>query len=127
MRTDGDNMVGFDSIDRHLRAGENEAAAKDYQVLLGIYNGLLQKPHHSSYIDRGKLHWIMMELELAAADFTDAIRLDPKKANAHYYRGFVLDQMGSRTEAFADYKRFLELAPDSPHAAFAQYRTEQMQ
>ena len=56
----------------------------------------------------------MGEKDRALADFTEAIRLDPKKAGPYNDRGNVYDEKGDRTRALADYAEAIRLNPNDP-------------
>jgi Tfp pilus assembly protein PilF len=53
----------------------------------------------------------------ARASFEEAIKKNPKQADAHYYLGLVMDKTGDRTSAEKHYKTALELQPDLQEAA----------
>ena len=46
----------------------------------------------------------------AAADFTEAIELDPEWADAYRHRGALYHDLGKKGEALADYEKFLALS-----------------
>ena len=75
---------------------------------------LEQKPHEkaSAYVKRGIAYRHKGELDLAIADFTQALRLNPAHANAYISRGIAYDKKGDHDLAIADYTKVLELDPD---------------
>ncbi|MCL2231750.1 MAG: tetratricopeptide repeat protein [Treponema sp.] len=42
-----------------------------------------------AYLDRGLFFFVRMEFDIAMMDFTEALRLDPNLAAAHYWRGVI--------------------------------------
>ena len=52
----------------------------------------------------------------AVAYFTKAIDLDPKNADAYYYRGLAHAQLKHTADARADFQQVITLAPDSSEA-----------
>ena len=65
--------------------------------------------------------------ELAAADYSEAIRLDPNGASHYYDRGVVYEAMGQLDRAKMDFAKAVELAPKwrKPREKLAQYGTSQ--
>ena len=66
----------------------------------------------SVYVKRGIAYRHKGELDLAIADFTQALRLNPAHANAYISRGIAYDKKGDHDLAIADYTKVLELDPD---------------
>jgi tetratricopeptide (TPR) repeat protein len=58
--------------------------------------------------------------EDAHACLTTAIEMDPAQAESYYYRGMASIQMKKKAEARADFRKYLELAPNGPQAKEAQ-------
>lgn len=65
-----------------------------------------------AFLNRGYAYDKTGALDLAVADFTKAIALNPKLARAHYNRGLSLGRKGDATRAIEDYNRAIALRPD---------------
>ena len=65
-----------------------------------------------SYYDRGTAYAEEGKSELAIADFTQAIQLNPDYANAYYSRGRVYDEQGDNEQAIVDYNEVVRLDPN---------------
>ncbi|MBZ0300885.1 MAG: tetratricopeptide repeat protein [Anaerolineae bacterium] len=77
------------------------------------------------YILRGQMNLYLYEWDQSLADYNTAIELAPEDADAYFQRGvlyYSILQTGQelREEALADFKHYLELAPDGPYANQAQ-------
>ena len=64
------------------------------------------------------------QLELAVSAFRGALSLHSDYTDAHYHLARVLDDLGRDVEADHHWKRFLDLAPDSPWAGEAKARLD---
>jgi tetratricopeptide (TPR) repeat protein len=53
-------------------------------------------------------------LDRAIADYSEAIRLDPKNAKAYYYRGVARATKRSLQQALADFATYSQLVPSDP-------------
>ena len=73
---------------------------------------------HRSYINRGNLHSRLGKLDLAIADFSQAITYDPNRYKAYYNRANSYFQLGQYQQAIADYNRVLLLRPDYINAIY---------
>ncbi len=63
------------------------------------------------YVNVGILFMNRSNPAQAQIYFTKAIELDPSQADAYYYRGLTLMKAKKNAEARADFKKYLELAP----------------
>src|ERR1700688_4313507 len=61
------------------------------------------------YARRGGAYQAQGDLDRAMADFDQAIRLDPKDAQAYYNRGIAWEEKRSLREALADFKMHSQL------------------
>ncbi|HXG57522.1 MAG TPA: tetratricopeptide repeat protein [Thermoanaerobaculia bacterium] len=68
------------------------------------------------YINMGILFFNKKAPADAVTYHSKAIAIDPKSAEAYYYRGLALMQVKKNKEAKADFEKVLELAPESPEA-----------
>src|SRR5262249_41954788 len=67
--------------------------------------------------NRGALYCdALHEPDKAVADFSEAIRLDPKNAAIFANRGNAYRHLGSWDKAIADYSKAIALSPDNPNA-----------
>jgi lipoprotein NlpI len=72
----------------------------------------------SSYM-RSAWAWMdMKEYENASADFTEAIRVNPKNPDAYYGRGGVWLKRGNYDEAITDYTEAIRLKPKFAYAYY---------
>ena len=62
------------------------------------------------------------QIDLALAAFRGAIDLHEDYSEAHYHLASLLDELGEENEAEEHWRRFLELAPESPWAQEARDR-----
>lgn len=65
------------------------------------------------FFDRGSMWLEKDDLDKAISDFTKAILLDGKDADAYLHRGIALKIKGDMDKAIQDYTKAIELAPDA--------------
>ena len=65
-----------------------------------------------TYNNRGIAHGGLEQHELAVADYTKAIELDPSYIGAYYDRALAQIALGDREQALADLNKALSLGPD---------------
>jgi tetratricopeptide (TPR) repeat protein len=68
------------------------------------------------YLMRGDNFSARKEYDLAIPDYDQAIRLNPKYAEAYNNRGYAYYWNGDAAHAIADYSRAIELRPDYAYA-----------
>ena len=67
------------------------------------------------FIGRGAVWQKRREYERAAAEYTEAIRLDPKSADSLYWRGNIRVYQSKFDDAIADFSKAIELDPEQLH------------
>src|SRR5207248_11488514 len=65
---------------------------------------------------RGLAHAEKKEYDRAIAEFTEALRLDPKHAKAYFQRGLAHTDKGEYDEAVADTAEAIRIDPEDAHA-----------
>jgi tetratricopeptide (TPR) repeat protein len=65
---------------------------------------------------RGNDYYRKGEYDRAIADYTKAIKLDPKHAFFYNNRGIAYGKKGDRKQAIADYRKALEIDPSYQRA-----------
>jgi len=64
----------------------------------------VEKPGRAEeYVDRGNAHYANGDVDLAIADYNEALRLDRKLAKAYYNRAIAYKNKGDLDKAVADY------------------------
>ena len=96
----------LDQIERNEPRAEVPGPAR----LLG------QQPEKARLFDRAAAAVASGDFDKAIADFTEAIRLDPKEAVAYYKRGMAYGAKGDHDKAIADYTEAIRLNPKSAEA-----------
>ncbi len=66
--------------------------------------------------NRGVAYYARGELDEAIASYTEAVRLNPKLADAYLNRGAAYDAKGELDEAIADFTQALRLNPKDAEA-----------
>lgn len=101
------------------RLGELLAARERYYAALEL---------DENYVEaRANLGCVLLETgepELAVAAFMGTLRLHADYADVHYHLARTLDDLGRADEARVHWRRFLDLASDSPWADEARQRLE---
>jgi len=89
-------------------------------VLLGclVTAANLKAEDAAGYINRGIACYEKGEYDKAIADFTEAIRLDPKYESAYLNRGIVWGVKGQNDKAIADYNEAIRLNPNLTEAHY---------
>lgn len=106
-----------DVDNRVLLAGmllEDGKLEEGQKVLEGLPPGSVKDA--AVYVNVGILFMNKNDPAPAQVYFGKAIELDPAKADAYYYRGLILYGGKKNAEARADFKKYLELAPQGDEA-----------
>ena len=69
-----------------------------------------------AYFNRARNYDDQKDYERAIADYSEAIRFDPKFASAFFYRGMAYADVGNRDRAIADYSEAIALDPAEARA-----------
>src|SRR5688572_30274792 len=90
-------------------------------LIVTALTAVAEEPPKSAkeYLERAKARADKREFDAAAADFTEAIRLDPKQAKAFYGRGYVHWDRGDFDKAIADFTEAIRLDSKDPDARAA--------
>ena len=70
----------------------------------------------SSSFNQGVILWNAGKIPEAKKNFEEAVRLDPKMADAHYWLGMALVNEGKLPEAAPHFEDYLKLAPTGQYA-----------
>ncbi len=112
--------VNFALGDLLYRMGELPAARERFYMAVEL---------DEQYVEaRANLGCVLAEngeLELAVAAFQGALTFHADYADVHYHLAAALDRLDRRGEAEPHWRRFLELAPESPWAEAAEARLGQ--
>jgi lipoprotein NlpI len=76
----------------------------------------------AAYVFRGKANAARRQLQAAIADFTSALKIDGRAADALYNRGAAHALVGRVDLALQDFDKVLELAPGDPDTLFYRAR-----
>ncbi len=80
-------------------------------AIQGFTKVIADKPSSETYQGRGVAYRVEGKLDLAMADYNQAIQLDPKNQYAYNSRGNVYGDKGDYDRAIADYTKALTLDP----------------
>ncbi|MEO8611327.1 MAG: tetratricopeptide repeat protein [Chloroflexota bacterium] len=114
-------------VDALIQRAQLYALAEHYDDAIADLTAAIELPTDDTpdlFILRGKMYLAQYEWDSALADYNHAIELDPTDADAYYERGvlyYSILQTGVelRADAYDDFHRYIELAPNGDHAADA--------
>jgi tetratricopeptide (TPR) repeat protein len=124
----------FEVASRKNRA-QLYALVERYDDAISDLNAAIDLPPLNTpdlYTLRGQMYLALYEWDSALADYNRVIELDPDYADAYYERGvlyYSILQTGVelRTDALADFQKYLELAPEGEKAVDAARYIEQIE
>lgn len=93
------------------RAGAYAEKGDYERALADINESVRLVPTATGYFSRGNMHFQLRRYDLAVADYTRAIELDPRYVLAYDNRGVVYNRLGDVERAVRDFARAIELAP----------------
>ena len=102
--------------------GEKLVAGEDYRQALQHYDAIIdpRNPDALNLYRRGASYGGLGQTERALADYSQAIRLDPRRSLAFLDRGVLLAATArAYSRAIDDFNRVLELEPDNVSALIA--------
>lgn len=114
-----DAEICFRLAELLYRAGDTSAARERYFMAIELDEGFVEA--------RANLGCVLAELgqkELAVAAFQGALAFHPDYSDAHLHLAQTLDELGQADLALAHWRRFLELAPNSPWSEIARQRMQ---
>ena len=98
----------------------------DDRVIEDVKLILAQSPRcAAAYVLRGRARTRKQEFDLAVADFSEAIRIDPEDFRVYAHRGFAWLAKNELTKALEDYDRALSKKPDDAAAPVGRSGLEQ--
>lgn len=109
--------ISFQLAELFYRMGETWAARERYLVAIELDPDFVEA--------RSSLGGLLAEMgrkELAVAAFRGALRVHDEYPDVHYNLARTLDELDREIEADHHWRRFLQLAPESPWAAAARQR-----
>ncbi|MGO4450880.1 tetratricopeptide repeat protein [Phyllobacterium sp. TAF24] len=94
---------------------EESASSSPEERISNCTNWVDNAPDHlhaKAYYDRGNAYLDAQKLDLAVADYSQAISLKPDFKDAYYSRGYARHDLGDYDHAIEDYDAALKLVPD---------------
>jgi Flp pilus assembly protein TadD len=92
--------------------GKPAEAVDEYEIAIQQY----EKPSAQVLTNYGMALLATKRFQDAAEAFSQALVLQPTDADLHYYRGFALHYAGDQAGSKAAFGKYLEVAPQGPHA-----------
>jgi cytochrome c-type biogenesis protein CcmH/NrfG len=108
--------------DLYIRRGEWPKARAQYAKAVELQPGAVDLR-----IRLAMTYWHGGEQARGLAQLDEAIRLDPTQVDAHFYKAVLLaGQTDQRMEAAAEFRKVIEIAPESTYARQARAELEKM-
>jgi len=102
-----------------VNAWINRSEVIPFSQALDFFNEELKRnPTAKAYTIRGTIWVHKREYDKAIADYTEAIRLDPKNAKLHYMRGSAREDRSEYDQAISDFTEAIRLDPKTEHAYY---------
>ena len=96
-----------------------QAASQKAAALAAATGGPGAAGGADALFNQGVIAWNAGKAEDAKKMFEEALKVDPKYANAHYQLGMCFLNLGKMPEAVAEFESYLQIAPDGQYAAQA--------
>lgn len=106
--------------------GDAAAAQADYDKAASMTSELDPKAAAVNYYNMGVTYINNNQLKEALGALTKALELDPNNGEAQYQKAICLLGLGDLEAATTELKRYLEIAPDGPHADDSKAMLEQL-
>ena len=91
-------------------AAYNDGKASDYAIA-DCTQAILREPTARGHSNRGNAYYVKGDNDKAIADYSEAIRLNPKDAAVFSHRGSAYLAKGQHDRAIADYSQAIQLDP----------------
>lgn len=100
-----------------IKLGDFDAARAQYEKVIEV-----DPKNGAAYYTLGVCYQKVGDLDRAKRSFEVGVKLDDTHANCHFYLAKLHEASKDYSSAITHWARFVELKPDSPHAAAAQER-----
>eukprot|EP00002_Diphylleia_rotans_P010309 TRINITY_DN2076_c0_g1_i1.p1 TRINITY_DN2076_c0_g1~~TRINITY_DN2076_c0_g1_i1.p1 ORF type:complete len:855 (-),score=180.18 TRINITY_DN2076_c0_g1_i1:1931-4495(-) len=109
---------GDEEVDKMLALGYYHVNAGNYLPAIEIFNEILQRKKSTlgALMGRGTCHIIQQDIMNGIQDFSQAIAINPKLADAYTRRAQAYLIIGRDTDAIRDFSVALNLTPPSGHS-----------
>ena len=107
------NMTGAEqaaSLLKTLEQTQTQTAFNNSQ------NESIDRKDAQAYYDRAFEYHQQQEYDLALADYSQVIELDPDLEKAYVNRGLIYQTQGKDEEAISDYNKAIEINPNNPNS-----------
>jgi tetratricopeptide (TPR) repeat protein len=98
------------------QAAEASAQAMKLSAAAGGAGGAAAGPSASGQFNQGVILWNAGKIAEAKAQFAEAVKIDPKLADAHYWLGMANLNEGKMPDAATHFDEYLKLAPSGQYA-----------
>ncbi|MDR1804556.1 MAG: tetratricopeptide repeat protein [Treponema sp.] len=97
-----------------MNKGDFDGAIEDFKAAIKMESDypVAKNKLYWAFCNRGNVYRNKMKLDLAIADYTEAIKLDPNNFAAFNYRGISHDMKNESEKAIADWEVVLKFKPD---------------